>query len=153
MTKLILDTTFYIGLALKGQFYLKLYDFLTVDKMAEFELLMSDALFHEIKAKLFDAALAQYIESYNQDKMILLLEKIKFTHTLINPVKQLELIPKLNDPQDLFLLELAQQEQAHYLLSNDKMVNKLRWYGNTKICKFHDFYRQVQESEDGNLYQ
>lgn len=143
MTKLILDTNFYIGLALKGKFYIKLFDYLTLEKAQEIELLMSDTLFHEIKAKLFTEKTKKYIPDYNQDTMVTLLEKIKSTHTLINPVRKIEIIHQLKDPQDLFLFELAEQESAHYILSNDKIVRKIGKYKTTKIFKFQEFFGQL----------
>lgn len=103
---------------------------------------MSDALFNEIKAKLFTEKFKNLIPDYDQNQMIALLEKIKSTHTLVNPVRKIDLIHGLNDLEDLFLFELAEQEQAHYILSNNKLVNRIGRYKTTRICKFHDFFNR-----------
>lgn len=42
------------------------------------------------------------------------------------------------DPTDNFLLELALEAQADYLISGDKLVLKLRQYGKTKILSPKD---------------
>lgn len=45
------------------------------------------------------------------------------------------------DPQDNFLLELADEAQADYLISGDKLVLELKHYGKTKIISPKDFLR------------
>lgn len=43
------------------------------------------------------------------------------------------------DPQDNFLLELAEEARADYLISGDKLVLKLKHYGKTKIISPKEF--------------
>ncbi len=45
------------------------------------------------------------------------------------------------DPQDNFLLELAQEAAADYLISGDKLVLKLKHYQKTKIISPKDFLK------------
>lgn len=48
------------------------------------------------------------------------------------------------DPQDNFLLELAQESHADYLISGDKLVLELKQYKSTKIITPKEFLRILQ---------
>lgn len=48
------------------------------------------------------------------------------------------------DPQDNFLLELAQESRADYLISGDKLVLELEQYKSTKIITPKEFLRILQ---------
>ena len=45
------------------------------------------------------------------------------------------------DPTDNFLLELAYEAQADYLISGDKLVLKLKQYSKTKIISLKNFLK------------
>ena len=47
------------------------------------------------------------------------------------------------DPQDNFLLELADEAKADYLVSGDKLVLALKEYKNTKIISPREFFDQL----------
>lgn len=47
------------------------------------------------------------------------------------------------DPTDNFLLELALEAQADYLISGDKLVLKLKKYGKTKIISPKNFLKLI----------
>jgi putative PIN family toxin of toxin-antitoxin system len=47
------------------------------------------------------------------------------------------------DPQDNFLLELADETKADYLVSGDKLVLALKEYKNTKIISPREFFDQI----------
>ena len=48
------------------------------------------------------------------------------------------------DPQDNFLLELAQESRADYLISGDKLVLELKQYKSTKIITPKEFLLILQ---------
>ncbi len=47
------------------------------------------------------------------------------------------------DPQDNFLLELADEAKADYLVSGDKLVVAMKVYKNTKIISPREFFDQL----------
>lgn len=47
------------------------------------------------------------------------------------------------DPQDNFLLELAQEARADYIVSGDKLVLELRQHNNTKIISPREFITYI----------
>ncbi|MEK7450564.1 MAG: putative toxin-antitoxin system toxin component, PIN family [Patescibacteria group bacterium] len=49
------------------------------------------------------------------------------------------------DPTDNFLLELAGEAQADYLISGDKLVLKLKQYNKTKILSPKDFLKLLKD--------
>lgn len=49
------------------------------------------------------------------------------------------------DPTDNFLLELADEAQADYLISGDKLVLKLKQYNKTKILSPKDFLKLLED--------
>ena len=49
------------------------------------------------------------------------------------------------DPQDNFLLELAQEIEADYLISGDKLVLELEHYGKTKIISPKNFLKLLED--------
>lgn len=77
------------------------------------------------------------------------------TYTLQTIEKALEAktekhIPKkkifiCKDPADNFLLELALEAQADYLISGDKLVLKLKQYNKTKILSPKDFLKLLED--------
>jgi len=48
------------------------------------------------------------------------------------------------DTQDNFLLELAQEAQADYIVSGDKLVLELKQYNKTKIISPKDFLKLLE---------
>ena len=48
------------------------------------------------------------------------------------------------DPQDNFLLELAQESRANYLISGDKLVLEIKQYKSTKIITPKEFLLILQ---------
>lgn len=49
------------------------------------------------------------------------------------------------DPTDNFLLELADEAQADYLISGDKLVLKLKQYNKTKILSPKNFLKLLKD--------
>lgn len=72
---------------------------------------MSDALFNEIRAKLFGEKIRQDLKEYSQEEMDGILQKIRRTHILVNPTTKLEPLQNLSDLEDMHLFELAVQEK------------------------------------------
>lgn len=49
------------------------------------------------------------------------------------------------DPNDNFLLELAEDGNADYLLTGDQDLLSIRKYGNTEIIKISEFFEKHYE--------
>jgi putative PIN family toxin of toxin-antitoxin system len=144
--KVILDTNFYVSIGLGSKYLNKLWDFLVVEKALEYEIIMSDALFNEIKAKLLGEKMQQLLNEYSEEKMGAILQKIRKSHTLINPTRKLEPLQSLSDLEDMHLFELAQQEKADFILTNDKQVLKQNPFGVTRIMTYKQFLGDLAES-------
>jgi uncharacterized protein len=141
--KIILDTNFYVSIAFGSRYLNQLWDLVVVEKAFEYELIMSDALFNEIKAKLFGSKIRQDLTHYSEEVMDNILQKIRMTHTLVNPTTGLEPIQNLSDLEDMHLFELAIQEKADFILTNDKQVLKQNPFGVTKILTFQAFIESL----------
>jgi putative PIN family toxin of toxin-antitoxin system len=138
-TKIILDTNFFISIALGSKYLNRLWELLSVQKALNYKLIISDAIFNEVKAKLYGDKIRQDLTAYSETEMSNILKKILTTHTLINPTTKLNPIQDLSDLQDMLLFELAEQEKADFILSNDKQVLKQHPFGVTKILSFKEF--------------
>lgn len=145
-TKIIFDTNFYVSIAFRSKYLNKLWDLLAAEQAFEYNLIMSDALFNEIKAKLFGEKIKRDLQEYSEIRMEEILQKIRKTHLLINPTTKLTPLQNLADPEDMHLFELAMQEKADFILTNDKQVLKQNPFGLTQILTYKQF-------EDNNLKQ
>lgn len=138
-TKIIFDTNFYLSIAFRSKYLNKLWDLLAAEQAFEYNLIMSDALFNEIKAKLFGDKIKQDLQEYSEIKMEVILQKIRKTHLLINPTTKLTPLQNLADLEDMHLFELAMQEKADFILTNDKQVLKQNPFGLTQIFTYKQF--------------
>jgi putative PIN family toxin of toxin-antitoxin system len=138
-TKIIFDTNFYLSIAFRSKYLNKLWDLLAAEQAFEYNLIMSDALFNEIKAKLFGDKIKQDLQEYSEIKMEVILQKIRKTHLLINPTTKLTPLQNLTDLEDMHLFELAMQEKADFILTNDKQVLKQNPFGLTRIITYKQF--------------
>lgn len=139
MTRIILDTTFYIGLYMQGNLYTKLKDYFKSNQ-SNYRLYWSDALFNEVKYQLFtNTKVAEKVFNHSQEKATDFLENLKIIHTEITPLDTLDNVQGLKDRQDYHLCELAKQIEAHYLLTNDKALLILENFGQTKITRYSLF--------------
>lgn len=137
--KIIFDTNFFVSIAFQSKYLNKLWDFLAIEKAFEYNLIISDALFNEIKAKLFGDKIKQDLQEYSETRMEGILQKIRRSHLLINPTTKLAPLQNLADLEDMHLFELAMQEKADFLLTNDKQVLKQNPFGLTQILTYKQF--------------
>lgn len=82
-----------------------------------------------------------------QNKFALTTSAIQIIENALD-VKTEKYIPKkrlfiCKDAADNFLLELALEAQADYLISGDKLVLQIKQYGKTKILSPKDFLKQL----------
>jgi predicted nucleic acid-binding protein len=145
--KIILDTNFYVSLGFGGLYHKQLFDLLTVDYPFDYQLILSDAIFHDIKAKLYGDRVRSKLQGYTENRMNLLLEKILATHILVTPILQLPLIQDLSDVKDMLLFELAAQESADFILTNDKQVLKQNPFGVAEILTYKEFWGRLVNNE------
>ena len=80
-----------------------------------------------------------------QRKFLFPLKAIQFIEKALDTYSQ-KYVPKqkvsiCKDPRDNFLLELAEESQADYLISGDRLVLELKQYKNTKIISPRDFLK------------
>lgn len=138
-TKIIFDTNFFVSIAFESKYLNKLWDLLAAEQAFEYSLIMSDALFNEIKAKLFGDKIKRDLKEYSEIETEGILQKIRKTHLLVNPTTKLTPLQNLADPEDMHLFELALQEKADFILTNDKQVLKQNPFGLTRILTYKQF--------------
>lgn len=88
------------------------------------------------------------IVSKLQNKFLLSTQAMQAIEDALD-IKTEKYIPKkklfvCKDPQDNFLLELAFEAKANYLISGDKLVLKLKEYKKTKILSPRDFLKLLR---------
>lgn len=120
---------------------------------------ISGIVFGGTPRKIIDAWLSkQYIfclsPELKAEILIKLGKKFLFPQLELNKIKEAldtysqKYIPNkkvtvCKDPQDNFLLELAEEAKADYLVSGDKLVLALKEYKNTKIISPREFFDQL----------
>jgi uncharacterized protein len=125
MQTIILDTNIFISALIFGG---KSFKFLK-EINDQFTLIFSPHLIDEIETKL--------ITKFKVDQETLdLFHSFVATSQTIIPTKK---VIVLRDPNDNFLLELAQHAKAHYLISGDKDVLELTKWKTTYIYSMQSF--------------
>jgi putative PIN family toxin of toxin-antitoxin system len=139
MKVVILDTNIYIKLFLKSKLIERLVEKINLEH-DRFQLACSDAMFNEIKAKLYSQKLKSLIGKYDIKLVNDFLNFIRDTHILISPVKTLDIKENLlTDSDDIFLLELVEQENIDYIITHDKALLRLKSYNSCKIITPQEF--------------
>lgn len=120
--KIILDTNVWIS-------YLLSNNLLWIDGLFEsndFELLFSNKLFSEFLEVTQRPKIKKY---FSKKKLELLISRFEEYGLVVNPISKIQ---KCRDPNDDFLLELAIDGNADYLITGDKDLLVLK---NIRLCQ------------------
>lgn len=134
--RLILDTNLWISFLISSN-YEKLDELLFNQKC---ELLFSEELLEEFVAVAKRPKLRKYI---SKDELEDILETIDEIAEFINVSSE---IKECRDPKDNFLLSLAVDGKADYLLTGDKDLLILKKIGDTEIKTISEFFDDVVKS-------
>lgn len=127
--KVIIDTNIWISFLIGKELqYFK--DLITSNKI---KIVLTDQLLDEIRLVTSRPKLKKYFDQGKVSDLITLLEIISDKITL----KKIEKICR--DPKDDFLLALAKQSKANYLVTGDKDLLTLNMYGKTSIVSPKEF--------------
>ena len=135
--RIILDTNLWISFLISNK-YDRLDSLLFEEKCT---LLFSQELLNEFLTVAKRPKLREYISS---DETEDLLETIDEVAEFVNVTSKVELC---RDPKDNFLLALAKDGKADYLLTGDKDLLVLKKVNDTKIMKIADFFDTIVYSQ------
>jgi uncharacterized protein len=134
--KLIIDTNLWISFIISNK--QNLLDTLLFTEKAT--LLFSAELIAEIEQTIIKPKLKKYFEKNALDKMLLAFEPF------IDFIEVESIITICRDPKDNFLLALAKDGKADFLLTGDKDLLGLKKFGNTKIKTITAFINEAKEN-------
>jgi len=132
--RLILDTNLWISFLISNKY--KQLDSLLFNEKCTF--LFSYELLEEFIAVAKRPKLREYISGKDTEEILELIHEVA---EFIDVVSDLDIC---RDPKDNFLLELAVDGQADYLLTGDKDLLILEKVGDTRIKKISDFLEEFE---------
>ena len=130
--RLVIDTNLWISFVISKKLN-QLEPFLYSNKS---RILFSDELIKEIESTISKPKLKKYFSENDFDEMLNAFEPY------IDLIKIKSVVKICRDPKDDFLLALAKDGQAHYLLTGDKDLLELGKFGQTRILKIADFFEK-----------
>ncbi len=132
--KLIIDTNLWVSFIISNK--LNLLDSLLFNE--EVRLLFSNELITEIQETITKPRLKKYFRKNALEEMLLLFEPF------IDLIEVQSVITFCRDPKDNFLLALAKDGKADYLLTGDKDLLILTKFGKTKIKTITTFIDETK---------
>ncbi len=145
--RIIIDTNIFISALINQTSREKLQKIL---KNSELKIIVSKELLEEIYEVANRPKFSKYITPL-QIKYITPLQINKFIEIIIKRSNFIETHSVVNvspDPKDNFLLELAKDGKANYLITgNKKDLLDLVSFNNTQIISFHDFLKNLDNFE------
>ena len=137
--RIIIDTNIFISALINQTSREKLQKIL---KNSELKIIVSKELLEEIYEVANRPKFSKYITPLQINKFIeIIIKRSNFieTHSVVNVSP---------DPKDNFLLELAKDGKANYLITgNKKDLLDLVSFNNTQIISFHDFLKNLDNFE------
>jgi putative PIN family toxin of toxin-antitoxin system len=128
-SKIIIDTNLWISFIISNK--LSLLDSLIFS--GKIRLIFSLELIKEIEATMAKPKLKKYFLSDGLVEMLTMFEPF------INLVEVKSVVSVCRDPKDNFLLELAKDSKADYILTGDKDLLAIAKFGKTKIMTVTSF--------------
>jgi putative PIN family toxin of toxin-antitoxin system len=132
--KLIIDTNLWVSFIISDK--LNLLDTLLLAEEAR--LLFSTELITEIQQTITKPKLRKYFATNALDEMLSAFEPF------IDLIKVESVTSICRDPKDNFLLALAKDGKADYLLTGDKDLLELKKHGKTKIKTITSFFDEIK---------
>lgn len=134
--RLIIDTNLWISFIISNK--QNLLDPFLLKKRAR--LLFSDDLIREIQESIAKPKLKKYFKSNDLEVMLATFEPF------IDLIEVKSNVAVCRDPKDNFLLALAKDGKADYLLTGDKDLLDLDKFGKTKIKTISTFINEMKNS-------
>ncbi|MCW3108597.1 MAG: putative toxin-antitoxin system toxin component, family [Segetibacter sp.] len=135
--KLVIDTNLWISLIISNK--QNLLDPLLYSEKVRF--LFSIELITEIETTITKPKLKKYFGTNAMDEMLSTFDPF------IDLIEVKSIISECRDPKDNFLLALAKDGKADYLLTGDKDLLELKKFGKTKIKTISSF---IDETKNGS---
>ncbi len=132
-SRIIIDTYVWISLLI-GKELQNLKDLILNDKV---KIILTDQLINEIKLVTSRDKLKKY---FDQDKVT---ELISLLDILTDKVKLRKVDKICRDLKDDFLLALAKESKANYLITGDKDLLDIKVFGRTRIVTVKQFREKV----------
>lgn len=131
--KVVIDTNIYISFLI-GKVLKSLIDDVISDDIIIFTSI-------EQKKEIFDVVNRDKFKKYFGDA-----EKIELYHLLENTCKKIDIEKKVDvciDKKDNFLLDIAINGKADYIISGDGHLLKMNPYGKIKIITYSEFKKNI----------
>lgn len=132
---IILDTNWYISYLIKKSDS-RLSIILTDDQI---EIIASDKLIDELKNNIHDEKFRKYFAIMEAGQFI---ELLKTVATICNPTSSIKIC---RDPKDNFLLALAKDARADFLITGDKDLLVLKHFEITTIITLSEFLKHLNK--------
>jgi putative PIN family toxin of toxin-antitoxin system len=134
--RLVIDTNIWISFLISNR--LRKIDSLLLSETLHF--LFSKELLDEINSTIAKPKLQKYFSANALEEMLLTLEPY------IDFVEVKSKVNVCRDPKDNFLLALAKDGKAHYLLTGDKDLLDLEKFGKTRIVTISHFLEETKDN-------
>lgn len=135
--RLVIDTNLWISFIISNR--INLLESILISNKVRVRLLFSEKLIDEIRETIKKPKLRKYFAENSIDEMLDAFEPfIEF----IDVASQ---INECRDPKDDFLLELAKDGKANYLVTGDNDLLVMEKLGLAEILKISDFMKKVSE--------
>ena len=131
--RIIIDTNIWISFLIGRRF--RLLKKLIVEKKVE--IILSEQILTEIRTVTSRPTFIQYFGSIEVDKLI---NFLKYVGKMVDIKTE---IKKCRDPKDDFLLSLAIDSQADFLITGDKDLLDIKKIANTKIVTYSAYQKIV----------
>lgn len=132
-SKIIVDTNIWIGFLIGKELH-NLKDLIVNEKV---KIITSEQLIKELKLVTSRKKLKKYFEEDKVSDLLSLLDIIA------EKIRIGKIDPICRDPKDDFLLALAKESKANYLITGDKDLLHIKIYGRTKIVTAREFKEKI----------
>lgn len=132
-SRVIVDTNIWISF-LVGKELHNLKDLIVNEKV---KIIISEQLIRELKLVTSRTKLKKYFEEDKVSDLLSLLDIIA------EKIRIGKIDPICRDPKDDFLLALAKESKANYLITGDKDLLYIKIYGHTKIVTAKEFKEKI----------
>ena len=128
-TRLVVDANCWVSSLLKPRFRVRL----NIVFGAVYHLMVSEELFRDLASAIRKPYLAKQISQADYESLVL---QLRSDAELVDVHSTVEIC---RDPKDSFLLALAKDGNADYLITGDEDLLVLKKFGQTKIVKLNEF--------------
>jgi putative PIN family toxin of toxin-antitoxin system len=133
--KIVLDTNWYISASINRNSRRRLYELLVNDRLIIY---YSKELLDEYKDVIFRKKFEKYIRKEQ------IVRFINLILTRLKPIEIKTLVRLSRDEKDNFLLSMAIDSSADYLVSGDPDLLEIKSIGKTKIIDMSTFLKRIE---------